>query len=280
MHARLARRALGDVTAVCRHASPGTAALWMRSLVTEMPECMRSRSLSPADRLWTRTGARFRTSAGTNVFLPPRFTSGAREMYCRNVYLRTGLTMPSSGWVIDLGANTGLFAIWAAVNGAHVVAVEAQQGFAAEIRDLAASNRVSDRVHVEVAMASGVTVSGATQGIVADDQSWAATSHGTPQRPPDVSIPQFMSAYQIDRVGLLKVNIEGGEFAVFGAGEDLRWLDRVDQIALEVHRDFGDPLPVLEQLERHGFRLGLRDNDGTRVRRTSSLLDYAYCRRT
>ena len=40
-------------------------------------------------------------------------------MYCRNVYLRTGLTMPATGWVIDLGANRGLFSVWAAVTGAQ-----------------------------------------------------------------------------------------------------------------------------------------------------------------
>jgi FkbM family methyltransferase len=187
--------------------------------------------------------------------------------------------MPASGWVIDLGANSGLFAVWAAANGASVVAVEAQQGFASEIQELAAFNQVRDRVHVEIAMASGVMVSGASQGIVADDHCWAATSHGMPQRPPDVSMPQLMSAYGIDRVGLLKVDIEGGEFAVFGAAENLEWLDRVDQVALEIHRDFGDPGPVLEQLQTHGFSLDLRDNDGRHVAATSSLLDYAYCRR-
>jgi hypothetical protein len=34
-------------------------------------------------------------------------------MYCRNVYLRTGLVMPNEGWVLDLGANCGLFSAWA-----------------------------------------------------------------------------------------------------------------------------------------------------------------------
>ena len=49
-----------------------------------------------------------------------------------------------------------------------------------------------------------------------------------------------MSAYQIDRIGLMKVDIEGGEFAVFSDEEDLGWLDQVDQVVMEVHGDFGD----------------------------------------
>ena len=66
--------------------------------------------------------------AGAKVWLPSPYTCGAREMYCRNVYLRTGLTMPVSGWVIDLGANNGLVLVWAAITEAQVVAVKAPPG--------------------------------------------------------------------------------------------------------------------------------------------------------
>jgi FkbM family methyltransferase len=160
------------------------------------------------------------------------------------------------------------------------VAVEAQQGFAPEIRRLAAYNRVVDRVHVEIALAGGTVRAGATAGVVADDQRWAATSHGAPQRPAGVSVPQLMSAYQIGKIGLLKVDIEGGEFAVFSGDEDLRWLDLVDQVVLEVHGDFGDAAALVGRLRRQGFAVDLRDDAGNQVSATSSLLNYAYCRRS
>lgn len=279
MDAHLARRAVGDVRSVCRSAYPRDATRWVASLAIHLSECARSRSLSPADRTWTRTGARFRTSSGAVVSLPAAYTSGAREMYCRNVYLRTGLTMPRSGWVIDLGANRGLFSVWAAIDGAQVIAVEAQQGFAPMIQTLAMHNGVTERVHVETAMASGVSTSGATVGVVADDLCWAATSHGAPARPPDISMQQLMSKYRIDRVGLLKVDIEGGEFALLATDEDLRWLARVDQVALEVHGDHGDVAILVERLRRDGLTVDLRDNDGNRVPINSDSIDYAYCRR-
>ena len=38
-------------------------------------------------------------------------------------------------------------------------------------------------------------------------------------RPADASIPRLMSDYRIDRLGLLKVDIEGGEFAVLSVDE-------------------------------------------------------------
>ena len=173
-----------------------------------------------------------------------------------------------------------LFSIWAALASAQAIAVEAQQGFEPEIRCLAAHNGVSDRVQMEIALAGGTVTAGATAGAIADDQSWAATPHGAPERPAGVSVPQLMSAYQIDRIGLLKVDIEGGEFAVFGSGEDQRWLDWLDQVVMEVHGDFGYASAMVGRLRKHGFDLELCDNEGTRVSATSSRLDYAYCRRS
>ena len=279
MKARLARRAIGDVLSVSRRTSPASGARWLASLVYHLPECASSRSLTPADHGWARAGANFRTSTGVPVVLPPAYTAGAREMFCRDVYLRAGLTMPSSGWVIDLGANCGLFSVWAARNGAEVVAVEAQDGFADEIRGLAARNGVAGRVHTEVAMASGMIASGAAVGVLADDHRWLASSHGAAIRPADVSLPQLISDYQIDRIGLLKMDIEGGEFAVLSSDEDLGWLDMVDQIALEVHRGFGDVSALISRLRFRGFMVDLRDNDGGRITSSSEHPDYAYCRR-
>jgi FkbM family methyltransferase len=277
---RVTRRAMDDVRAVCGSASSVAATRWLTSLVTHLPECARARSLSPADRAWAQSGASFTTSSGAVVSLPAEYCLGAREMYCRNVYLRTGLAMPTKGWVVDLGANRGLFSIWAAVTGAQVIAVEAQEGFAPLIQDLAMHNGVADRVHVEVALASGVRASGAKAGVVADDRRWSTTSHGAPTRPADVSIPQLMAKYGVDRIGLIKIDIEGGEFAVLAADDDLGWLQGVDQVVLEIHRDFGDVLSLIDRLRSHGFVLELRDNDGRRVAETSDQLSYLYCGRS
>jgi FkbM family methyltransferase len=279
MAMRDAHRAVADVTSVCRTASPAASAQWLATLVTHLPECMRSRSLIQADRGWERAGARFRTANGVIVSLPAEYTAGAREMYCRNVYFRTGLTMPASGWVLDLGANRGLFSVWAALSGAQVLAVEAQLGFHREIRQLAFHNGVADRVTVEIAVAGGASASGASVGALADDQQWSACSHGTPDRPRDASVPQLMTAYQIDRVRLLKMDIEGSEFAVLGPAEDLSWLSRVDQLVLELHRGFGDVTALVERIKHNGFEAELSDSDGRRVPATSGHADYAYFRR-
>ena len=223
--------------------------------------------------------ARFQPQGGPVIALPGPYTAGAREMYCRNVYLRTGLVMPRSGWVVDLGANHGLFSVWAAMAGAQVVAVEAQQGFAPVIRGLAAHNGVAARVRVETAIAGGVRTPGATAGVLASDRRWATTSHGAAQRPVGVSIPEIISGYRIDRIGLLKVDIEGGEFAVFGASEDLGWLRKVDQLVMEVHPDWGDAAGLADRLREHGYHVELRGNAGNALTARTERFDYAYCRR-
>ena len=82
-------------------------------------------------------------------------------MYCRNVYLRIEFVMPRTGWALDLRANSGLFPVWAALAGAQAVAVEAQQDFEPEIRCLAAHIGVSERIHVEIALAGGAVTAGA-----------------------------------------------------------------------------------------------------------------------
>jgi FkbM family methyltransferase len=187
--------------------------------------------------------------------------------------------MPTKGWVVDLGANRGLFSIWAAVTGAQVIAVEAQEGFAPLIQNLARHNGVAERVHIEIALASGVRASGAKAGVVADDRRWSSTSHGAPTRPADVSVPELIVKYGIDRIGLIKIDIEGGEFAVLAANDELSWLQEVDQVVLEIHRDFGDVLSLIDRLRSHGFSLEQRDNDGHRVAEDSDQLSYLYCRR-
>jgi len=67
-----------------------------------------------------------------------------------------------------------------------------------------------------------------------------------------MSVPQVISAYQIGRIGLMKIDIEGGEFAVFSDEEDLSWLDQVDQVVMEVHGNFGDAAALVGRLRQHG----------------------------
>lgn len=49
-----------------------------------------------------------------------------------------------------------------------------------------------------------------------------------------VTIPGLLTRFGVERVSLLKVDIEGAELELFSA-PDLSWLERVDAIAIELH---------------------------------------------
>jgi len=49
-----------------------------------------------------------------------------------------------------------------------------------------------------------------------------------------LSIPRIMERFGLDRIGLLKIDIEGAEMELF-RDPDLGWLERVDRIAIELH---------------------------------------------
>lgn len=273
-------RAGSDTFAVIRGARSVSALEWLYGLVSHAPDIVHSGSLRWADMVWQRRGARFRTPSGRSVFLPGELTAGAREMYCRNVYLRTGLRIPKQGWVIDLGANSGLFTVLAAVEGARVVAVEAQRGFGSELSRLMALNWVNPaavRLEVAIAAAAGDTIP--ILGVSSDDESWRTASRATPERPDRVSVAELMARHRIDRVGLIKMDIEGSEFSVLHPDSDLSWLDRVDQIAMEVHPEFGDVEGLRRTLLAHRFAVSVTDNDGSRIAADSPRVAYLYCRR-
>ena len=52
-----------------------------------------------------------------------------------------------------------------------------------------------------------------------------------------ISIAEILSRYNIDRVSLLKLDIEGAERSLFSA-PSLDWLDKVDILAIELHDRF------------------------------------------
>jgi len=74
-----------------------------------------------------------------------------------------------------------------------------------------------------------------------------------------VSMDRMIKRFDLDRIDLLKVDIEGAEFLMF---EDDSWLDIVQRIAMEVHPEFGDLQKVQRKIERAHFHLETRPAAG------------------
>jgi hypothetical protein len=77
----------------------------------------------------------------------------------------------------------------------------------------------------------------------------------------------------LPRIDLLKIDIEGSEFALFAEPEGQSWLTKVRRIAMEVHPKFGSPASLASKLAAHGLHLQFVTNHGVP---TSSLTEIGY----
>ncbi|HNQ04433.1 MAG TPA: FkbM family methyltransferase [Thiobacillaceae bacterium] len=147
--------------------------------------------------------------------------------------------LPSSGLVIDCGANVGFSSAYflSACAHVHVIAVEPDPGnFHMLRRNTAAFGDRCTCIQAGVwSEAGGLRVVDAPRG---DGREWArGVEIVPPGEPADiqaVTIDMLLDRSAFERVALLKVDIEGAEQAVFGHGAEA-WLDRVDRIAIELH---------------------------------------------
>ena len=187
-------------------------------------------------------------------------------MYGRAVYFPDRRFFLNPGTrVIDLGANSGLFTLLAALRGCSVVAVEAQAGFVQEIEELMRRHGVEDRVSVEQALV------GAGRGLLSEAGVLERASHFRGRQPARLTMTEIFARHHIDAVDFLKCDIEGSEFELFDDCDE--WLPKVRRIAMEVHSDFGSATDLTRFFERQGYDVMLVDNLSRRVR---SLDDSGY----
>ncbi len=244
---------LADLRAIARVCGMPTALHFLGAIVMTLPEVLRSKTLISAD--CRMTGRRWPFSVqGVAFELDGRFFSGAREMYCRQVYFPTpAFTLQQGTTVIDLGANVGLFSILAALAGCKVIAVEAQSGFVRELTDLASSYGLVTGITVENALVGSGT------GIFSDSSALETASHFEGSTPPHISMMELLAKHHVDQLDFLKVDIEGSEFDLFQSGG--QWLRKVRRIAMEVHTRFGSVSDLQGIIKSQGMAVELRDSD-------------------
>lgn len=169
----------------------------------------------------------------------PVVLSGAGELaVLRGVLLeREYEAQGEPATILDLGANVGLTTLFfrRRYPAARIVAVEADP-------------RTYERLRRNVSGLSDVStlnraVAG-TDGRMAFYSARQSISSSLARRSPldiaveidCVTVQGLMERFGIDRVGLLKMDIEGAEFEALAAAP----LDRVDELIAEIHYDLGD----------------------------------------
>ena len=193
-------------------------------------------------------------------------------MYCRQVYFPTpAFSLNRNTFVVDLGANAGLFSILAALAGCKVIAVEAQAGFVRELESLSALYGVSDKIWIENVLVGSKT------GVLSDVNNLKAASHFDGIVPRQIAMEELLSKYRVDYLDFLKVDIEGSEFDLFRWCTP--WINKVKRLAMEVHPSYGDVQDLVGIIRSHGLSIEMRDNDLRLVDSLDQAGGYIFARR-
>ena len=151
-------------------------------------------------------------------------------------------------WILDLGANVGYSAVWFAKRypKAHIIAVEPD---AANYEILLANITEEPRIHpIRAAVASA---GAPRQRISAEHVAWGGAALRT--MPVDegyedaegadfmgivdsIDVATLLDQFGIERLDLLKIDVEGAERDIFGSSEP--WIGRVDAVVAELHDRF------------------------------------------
>jgi hypothetical protein len=88
-----------------------------------------------------------------------------------------------------------------------------------------------------------------------------------------ITVSELMQIYPLDHIDFLKMDIEGAEFSIFR--DSSHWLDRVDNLAMEVHNTVGNPDEIIKRLQDKGFRVKWLDDGGYPVQPENAGYIYA-----
>ena len=141
--------------------------------------------------------------------------------------------------IVDCGANVGYASLYflGRYPGAHVIAIEPESGNVSLLKRNTApfGKRITVFQAGVWSHATGLTI---RRGQFGDGREWATQvvetpAGGTPDIPA-VDLVEVLAASGFSRIDILKVDIERAERVLFGPGAE-RWLDRVDNLAVELH---------------------------------------------
>jgi FkbM family methyltransferase len=228
---------------------------------------LRRRLPRPENRLKLRTGETLASPVGEPLL------ALFEEIWIRRSYLPAAWAPAPGPTVVDVGANVGVFSVWAArqLGAARVVAVEPSPRSAGALLANLERNGIENAIVLQVAV--GGERRQATlyrRGPEVLDTLFQRDNYGSRFEPTGsvrvLTLDDLFTILDIQRCDLLKLDCEGAEYEVlFGASRDS--LSRIRHIAAEYHIGLTDYGPELLQrfLEERDFAVtvfGLRDAEG------------------
>jgi FkbM family methyltransferase len=223
---------------------------------------------------------------GVNVRQPPvmRFRSGLElemvpggyggynilfhDLFIHKDYEPTPEFVIRRDWtVLDIGANMGFFACPAAIAVAQgrVVAVEPLSGYTDVLRRNVSRNKLKN---VTVLQAAATAKSGEQIPLTVWYTKFGELKTGTPKKKARVAtevvsgltMADIFEQGKIERCDLMKVDIEGAEYALFESVPEHLW-KKVDRVIMETHPVSGRDVAELGGILRaRGFQVSEHEN--------------------
>lgn len=157
--------------------------------------------------------------------------------------------------VVDLGANYGMFSLHASrlAPNSKIIAVEPFPSTFRRLQETMVSNKLDDRVKI-----MQVAVVGEAREVLIDDNpdlpSHARKISGSSGvKVEGLTLPMLFERFRLNRVDLLKVDVEGAEYELFSnlTSDDLKIVSR---IGLEYHEGYNSE-SLFKYIESLGFRV-------------------------
>ena len=185
-----------------------------------------------------------------------------REVWVQRRYLPPEVAVTSTATIIDIGANVGVFTVWAAalVPEGRVFAVEPARAMYASLQGNVARNELSNVITIQGAIShSGGRAVLFARGPGVLNTVFEADNYGSQFRKLEevdtLSLDDLFARCGIGRCALLKLDCEGSEYDIL-LHASAATLERIGAMAVEYHVGLNEHSPdtLRRFLTQNGFR--------------------------
>lgn len=215
----------------------------------------------PFTRLGKRKDRTMKLRTGSKIYLRDIFRSDfyvTMEIFDRDDYGVSQITLPSHAVILDVGANIGAFTLYAAslFPDAKIFSFEPELNNFETLKKNVALNNLRTVTALNEAVSScdgSATLTFDRQDNASHSLEASSRDVGT-QEIKTVTLQTIMERYGLRKIDLLKLDIEGTEYEVLMG--DRSALERIDRIFLEVHEHPKyKSTQILEFLSDKGFEV-------------------------
>lgn len=161
--------------------------------------------------------------------------------------------------IVDAGANVGYTAIYLShfFKNVQLIALEPNQTTFRRLKHNVELNNLQNVTLHQTGLWNKNAYLKADKSF-RDGQAWSfrleETTNESEKLFEVISMNSLMETHQLKEIDFLKIDVEGGEKAIFNAEADLSWLKTVKVIAIEIHDEF-DCREDIETILKEQFKL-------------------------